>query len=51
MPIKMTLQDNRLARMELWYAGLFCPKSNRMKSVEGCWYVLLATVIHYFPGG
>ena len=44
----MTLQDNRLARTELWYAGLSCPKSNRMKSVGGCWYMLLATVIHYF---
>jgi len=33
MPIKMTLQDNRLVRMELWYAGLSCPKSNRTKSV------------------
>src|SRR2546425_12372936 len=40
--IKMTLQDNRLARTELWYAGLSCPKSNRMKSVGGCWYMLLA---------
>jgi len=48
MHIKMTLQDNRLARTELWYAGLSCPKSNRMKSVGGCWYMLLATVIHYF---